>query len=205
MIGNWRVTSLPRCTHHAFLSHCAEDRVRLVLPVFQRLENLGYSPWFDQHHYPMGQGAFEALREGIIHCRHVVYFITAEFLKQGRGWNSVEIAYANLLQSNLHERGLELCHIQLPLIFLPKKHLTLVRSAWGPVTADRARFYPRARVDGDAVVWATEQIVDFIQQEQTRGASLAIQVQQDPGFAQLLANELYLLRRIMYADPPPAP
>ena len=28
MIGDWKVCHLPRCTHHVFLSHCAEDRKR---------------------------------------------------------------------------------------------------------------------------------------------------------------------------------
>ena len=40
MIGDWRVQSLPRCTHHVFLSHCAEDRVRLVQPVYNAYSNL---------------------------------------------------------------------------------------------------------------------------------------------------------------------
>jgi len=42
MIGAWRVKSLPRCTHHAFLSHCAEDRTRLVQPVFRELNKKKY-------------------------------------------------------------------------------------------------------------------------------------------------------------------
>ncbi len=83
-------------------------------PVYNALENSKCSPWLDQHHYPRGQGPFEALREGIIHCRHVVYFVTAKFLSQGRGWNSVENAYSNLLQENLRFASLELCHVQFP-------------------------------------------------------------------------------------------
>ncbi len=204
MIGDWNVRSLPRCTHHAFLSHCAEDRDRLVLPVFQALQNARFSPWFDQHHYPAGQDAYEALREGIVHCRHVIYFVTARFLSQGRGWNSVENAYSNILQANLHERGLELCHVQLPLIFLPHGHPILVRSAWNPLL-QRARFYAPARVDGGAVVWAVEQIIRFIRQEEIRGTALAVQVQNDLGFRPLLAAEPNLLGRIMCADPPPSP
>ena len=204
MIGAWKVKDLPRCTHHVFLSHCAEDRARLVLPVFQELQNAAYSPWIDQHHYPAGQDACEALREGIVRCRHVVYFVTAEYLRQGRGWNSIENAYSNLLQANLHDRGLELCHIQFPLVFLPKSHPTLARSAWGPLV-HRARFYSPGRVDGAAVGWATQQIIDFIKQEEKRGADLAIQVQHDPGFHPLLAAEPNLLRRVMCADPPPVP
>lgn len=202
MIGDWRVKSLPRCTHHVFLSHCAEDRNRLVIPVFRALENAGYSPWLDQHHYPAGQNPYEALREGIIRCRHVVYFVTGQFLAQGRGWNSVENAYTSLLQANLCEGPLELCHIQLPLIFLPHGHVILARSGWAPLIS-RARFYAPGRVDSAAVNWAAQQIIDFIKQEEARGAQLAIQIQNDPGLQPLLAAEPNLLRRIMCADPLP--
>lgn len=82
MIGDWAIHHLPRCTHQVFLSHCAEDRDRLVVPVYNALENAEYFPWLDKHHYPVGQGAFEALREGILHCRHIVYFVTSRFLSQ---------------------------------------------------------------------------------------------------------------------------
>ena len=202
MIGNWRVRYLPRCTHHVFLSHCAENRARLVQPVYDALEKNQYSPWLDLHHYPRGQDAFEALREGIIRCRHVVYFVTAAFLSQGRGWNSVETAYSDLLQKSLLLFGSELCHIQFPLFFVPQNHAILQRSAWGPLV-QRGRFYSPGRVDGGAVDWATQEIVDFIRQEEIRGDSLAEQIQDDPYFQPLLKKEKNLLLRVMCADPPP--
>ncbi len=204
MIGDWKICQFPRCTHHVFLSHCAEDRLRLVQPVYAALESAKYKPWLDRHHYPAGQGAFEALREEILRCRHVVYFVTAQFLSQGRGWNSIENAYANLLQENLRFSSLELCHVQLPLFFVPHGHVTLQRSAWAPLVS-RGRFYAAARVDGGAVNWATKQIEAFIHQEERRGVPLADQVENDPGFRPLLALELNLLRRIMCADPLPTP
>lgn len=202
MIGEWKVHRLPRCTHHVFLSHCAEDRERLVQPVFDLLENRKYAPWFDKHHYPAGQGAFEALREGIIHSRHVVFFVTAKFLAQGRGWNSVECAYSNLIQENLRFTSLELCHIQLPLFFVPQSHPVLQRSVWATML-HRGSFYTSGRVDSAAVNWAYQQIVSFIRQEERRGLSLAEQVQNDPGFQPWLASEPNFLHRVMCADPPP--
>ena len=204
MVGDWRVRYFPRCTHHVFLSHCAEDRDRLARPVYRELENAKFSPWLDEHHYPVGQGAFEALREGILCCRHVVYLVTARFLSQGRGWNSVENAYANLLQENLRFGSLEVCHIQYPLFFVPRSHVTLQRSAWASLV-QRGRFYPRRTFDSGAVSWAVQEITAFIQQEEKRGVSLAIQLQNDPGFRPLLTAEPNLLRRIMCAAPPPTP
>ena len=199
MIGDWKVKYLPRCTHHVFLSHCAEERVRLVQPVFDALENNEYWPWLDRHHYPRGQEAFAALREGIIRCRHVVYFVTASFLSQGRGWSSIELAYSNLLQETLRFRW-ELCHIQFPLFFVPQGKASLLRSAWGPLV-ERGRFYPPGRVDSGAVHWATQEIMAFIRQEERRGASLADQVQNDPRFQSFLEDEPHLLQRIMCGDP----
>ena len=194
MIGDWKVERLPRCTHHVFLSHCAEDRVRLVQPVYRELESNHYLPWLDRHHYPKGQGAFAALRESIIRCRHIVYFVSAKSLAQGRGWSSVELAYSNLLQENLHFRW-ELCHIHFPLFFVPQDKASLLRSAWGPLV-ERGRFYPPGRVDSGAVHWATQEIVAFVRQEERRGDSLAVQVQNDPSFQPILKNEPHLLQRI---------
>lgn len=204
MIGDWTVRLFPRCTHHVFLSHCAEDRFRLVQPIYTDLEAAKYQPWLDRHHYPVGQGAFEALREEILRCRHVVYFVTAQFLSQGRGWNSTENAYANLLQENLRFGSFELCHVQLPLFFVRHDNVTLRRSAWSPLI-NRGRFYPAARVGSHAVNWATNEIENFIQQEERRGPLLAAQVENDPGFKPLLTAEPNLLRRIMCADPLPRP
>ncbi len=204
MIGDWRVRYLPPCTHHVFLSHCAENRVGLVQPVYNALEESQYSPWLDRHDYPRGQDAFAALREGIILCRHVVYFVTEAFMSQGRGWNSVETAYSDLLQKSFLQFGLELCHIQFPLFFVPQSHPVLQRSVWGSL-AQRGRFYPPGKVDDGAVDWTTQEVASFIKQEESRGASLAIQIQNDPSFQRLLEEEDNLLSRVMCADPPPIP
>lgn len=202
MIGDWRVRYFPRCTKHVFLSHCAEDRVGLVQPVYDALEKKQYSPWLDFHDYPRGQDGFAALREGIIRCRHVVYFVTEAFLSQGRGWNSVETAYSDLLQKNFLQFGLELCLIQFPLFFVPRCHPVLQKSIWGSLV-QRGKFYGPGEVDGEAVSWTTKEIVAFIQQEEIRGADLAVQIQNDPSFQYLLEKEKYLLSRVMCADPPP--
>lgn len=137
-----------------------------------------------------------------MHCRHVVYFVTGRFLSQGRGWNSVEHAFAGLLQENLRLGSRELCHVQLPLFFLPDTHPTLQRSAWGPLV-ERGRFYPSGRYDDGAVQWAVKEIVAFIEQEERRGLSLAEDLHNDPGAHSWLSAEPNLIRRVMCADPLP--
>lgn len=201
MIGDWKVLKLPRCTHHVFLSHCAEDREKLVLPVFKTLEDNKKSPWLDRHDFPIGQAPHESLREGIVRCRHVVYFVTTKFLAQGRGWPSVENAYSCLLQENLHFASHELCHIHLPLFFVPKANPILARSAWSPLM-QRGSYYASGRLNRGAVKWAAEEILSFIGQEEKRGVSLGAQVKNDPLFEPWLKNEPNLLRRVMCADPP---
>ncbi len=201
MIGTWNIRYLPRCTHHVFLSHCAEDRTSLIQPVYNLLEEDQYFPWLDRHHYPRGRDSFSALREGIVLCRHVVYFITEEFLLQGRGWNSIETAYADLLQKRFLQYDLELCNIQFPLFFVPQSHCILHRSAWGPLI-QRGKFYSPGEVDDKATSWATSEIKSFIRQEEIRGLSLAEQIQIDPSFKSALREEKNLLSRVMCADPP---
>ena len=203
MVGDWRVGRLPRCSHHVFLSHCAEDRNRLAQPIYEALEESKYFPWLDRHDYPRGRDPFAALREGILGCRHVVSIISSAFLSQGRGWTSVENTYAGLLQENFKFQSLELCTVQFPLFILPHDHEMLRRSSWAPLI-HRGRFYPPGIVDHGAVGWAVREIIAFIKQEEKRGAAIAEQVEYDRPFRTVYGDERHVLRRIMCADPPPS-
>ena len=201
MVGDWRIRNLPRCTHHVFLSHCAEDREQLVQPIYNALENRKYLPWLDRHDYPRGRDPFAALRDGILNCRHVVPIITENFLAQGRGWTGIEATYADLLQANLRFSSLELCTIQLPLLLVPRNDEKLRRSAWSPVI-HRGRFYGPGRIDQGAVDWAVKEVVAFVKQEEVRGVEVAEQVERDRVFHAMFSAEPYVLSRIMCLDPP---
>ena len=65
------------------------------------------------------------------------------------------------------------------------------------------RFYPPGKVDGGAVNWAHQEIAAFIKQEENRGHSLAAQIEKDPSFQRILADEKNLLSRVMCAYPLP--
>jgi hypothetical protein len=84
----WTIESFPPCTHHVFLSHSAEDRQELVVPVFELLSRRGVMPWLDRHDYPYGRGSRAALRDSILPCRHTVFFVTPAMLRQPRGSRS---------------------------------------------------------------------------------------------------------------------
>jgi hypothetical protein len=200
MIGEWKVGKFPQCSHHSFLSHCSEDRVSLVVPVFAELQSRKYSPWLDEHDYPRGSDPYGALREAIISSRHVIFFVTENFLRQGRGWTSVEVAYATLLQEHLKEGGTDLCRISFPLFFLPRGDITLLRSAWAPMIA-RGQFYPPGFVDAGAVPWAVNEIERFLLQEEIRGAKLGEQVSHDRSFDARLTAEPHLFERILCSHP----
>ena len=166
-----------------FLSHCAENRRSLVHPVYTGLQKDQYVPWLDRHHYPRARVPLRRLEKRSFGAVTSCISVTEEFLSQGRGWNSVETAYSELLQANLMQPALVLCNVQLPLFFLPRSYETLERSAWGSFVQS-GRFYPR-KVDGGAVNWAHQEIAAFIKQEENRGHSLATQIEKDPSFQRI--------------------
>jgi hypothetical protein len=105
MPASWRIAYWPTCIRHVFLSHCAENRADLIDAVVRQLRQQGITAFYDTHHYPFGVGPYAALREEILRCRHVVFFITQEVLSQSRGWIHLEKAYAELVQQNLRYAG----------------------------------------------------------------------------------------------------
>lgn len=192
MPARWTISHFPACQFHVFLSHCDEDRQWLALR--ERLEALGISAWVDRHHYPAGMTPFEALREAILKCRHVVYLVTEAMLSQGRGWSVVEKSYAGLLQDSLTEDGLELSHVELPLFFLSMRNADLPRAVWNSIRY-RGRFSPG---HADYVAWAAEEIRRFVADEKGRGLEFARDLDRDLRFRERLdgRNQPGLIDRI---------
>jgi hypothetical protein len=198
----WQIRFFPFCTHHVFLSHCREDRDSLVFPLFRALNEHGIIAWLDRHDYPYGRASFEALRDGMLKCRHVVFLITQKMLSQPRGWGIVELAWAELLQENLREAGGVLQTVALPLFFLDQGHPRLMRSAWQTLH-DRAVFYRRR--DGGRVAWAARQVSAFVLREAQRGLDNALWLQQDAHARERLGARQGLLDRITARHPAPIP
>jgi len=166
----WRIEWFPLCEWHVFLSHCQEDRDTLVLPLCRELQSRHVVPWLDRHDYPYGRTSFEALRDSVLKCRHCVFLITRAMLAQPRGWSVVELAWADLLQANLHGPGGALQNVALPLFFVEPTNGMVPRSAWRTLS-DRGAFHKDG--DGDPVTWARDRILEFILREQRRGQDLA--------------------------------
>jgi hypothetical protein len=192
----------PACTHHVFLSHCREDREWLVFPLYEALQARQIIPWLGQHDYPYGRTSFAALRDEIVKCRHTVFLITEGMLAQSRGWGIIELAWADLLQENLHEAGGVLQNIVLPLFFLPPDHALLPRTAWQAVR-DRGVFHKPEH--GPEAAWAVHQIAEFLTREAERGLINAAWLRHDSHARARLNTRPGLLNRIKALHPTPAP
>lgn len=174
MPADWTIDHWPVCGSHAFLSHVAEDRETLVLPVLEKLQSHKVICWLDQLHYPTGRDSHDALRDSLLRCRHLIYFITPAMLKQGRGWTAIESAYGDLIQQQLNLPTSTLVQFELPLFFVPITHPGLQRTSWRRL-ADRGAFhrFGRKAVAISPVDWAVQQIIAFIQREADQAMAVA--------------------------------
>lgn len=200
----WSIDYYPLCTHHVFLSHCAEDREDLVVPVYHALEAAGVIPWLDQVDYTYGRDSRTALRDGVLGSRHVVFFVTPAMISTGRGWCVFELAFAELLQSSLY-RGEPLVNLSLPLFFLRQADESLPRTVW-QAARDRGMFLepkggPKAK--SARVGWAADAITRFLHNEEQRARSMALRERADREFSTELTRPAGLLERVTRFDPRP--
>ena len=218
MPAHWRIDHWPACVAHAFFSHCAEDRNALVIPVYEELSRRRFAPWIDRHHYPAGRNAVGTLREELLKCRHVIYFITPAMVRQGRGWPSAERALAETIQQQL-VYGDEIAHVELVLLFMTPSDPIYLRSVWRSLS-DKTMHCPhraertilRRAVpwldDGvrtwrqQHVRWAADTIEAFICQEERWAAELTIRFNQDSHLQKYFSRDANLAKRILALSPP---
>jgi hypothetical protein len=189
--------------------------------VYEELKSRGIIPWIDRYHYPVAHDAFEALRENLLKCRHVAYFITPAMLRQGRGWCNAERAFAATIQQYLRYGGAEVAHVELPLLFMASDDPIFQRSLWRSLI-DKARACPApirrtfwqriysgfdngARNWGHAhIQWAADTIQHFVRQEREKWAlDLADSFAQDTTMHATFAGEPNLMRRLLAQSPRP--
>ena len=203
MPAEWGISHWPSCDFHVFLSHCAEDRDRIIVPVYQALEQNDVFPWIDRHQYPPGRDPLEILREEILRCRHVAFFLTERMLRQARGWSAAERSYAEVVQRALCDGAVELCHVVLPLVFVDKDHAVLNRSVWQPLLS-RAVYYDGSRRSTPQMVkWATLTITDFVRNEVKWGVDVGERIEADQQLSAKFATDANLFDRLIAASPPP--
>ena len=182
------------------MSHCREDAGELVLPVYDRLLLRGVSPWLDNHDYPLGPTSVQALQDGILKSRHVVFFITPSMLNVARGWCVVEYTLSRILQNNL-QRSLEMSHLVLPLFFVDRDDPLLARSVWRDLV-ERGGFFSPGATSSNTVEWAADQIITFLINEHTHTGYISQLLRQVPSFARMM-EEPGLIERVTTVQPEP--
>lgn len=195
----WQVASYPKCEFHVFLSHCQEDRDRLVRPVHESRLAKGFKPFLDIEDYYYGRESRAALRDGILDSRHVIFFVTDAMLNSARGWCVMELAFAELLDANLTHRGGKLANVFLPLFLVPQSDPRLPRSVW-QLIRDRGRFCDMSEVS-DTVLWCHQQIDEFLRREAKTTRNLAQIALQNPTFSDDLQRVVGLQRRVTKFQP----
>lgn len=196
----WQLDSFPKCEYHVFLSHCAEDRTALVYPVYEALQRNGIIAWLDREDYYYGRDSRLALRDGLLRCRHVVFFITKAMTRHQRGWCAMELAYADLLQANLVHPGGSLLNFELPLFFLDQTDSELQRTVWAALR-DRGTFCPLGSID--QVEWAVSSIASFLRREQALAVDLAKVITPRKPLYRTLKSRDGLVQRVVSFDPGP--
>lgn len=198
----WTIQFYPRCTYDVFLSHCAEDRDRLVFPLYEALRGRGVRSWIDRHDYPYGRGSRAALRDAIIACRHVVFLVTDAMLTSARGWCVQELAWAELLQDNLLQPGgPALVNAILPLYFVEPGDGRLPRPVWQTVR-DKGPFCPSS---SDPVAWAADQVAAFLRREERLAYEFRRYSRSSTEFRTRLRGRQGLYDRVVRFDPQPLP
>ncbi len=167
----WQIASFPKCTHHVFLSHSQEDRAALVTPVYDALVKAEVKPWLDQKDYCYGRPSREALRDAVLDSRHVVFFVTDAMLNSTRGWCLLELAYAEILDTNLSDRGGSLATSILPLFLVDQDDARLPRSVW-QLLRDRGKFFPAGCATSMAD-WCQHEIHEYLLHEQVKSKKVA--------------------------------
>lgn len=195
----WTTDFFPRCEHHVFLSHCAEDRTGLIHPIYNTLRERGIRGWLDLHDYPYGRGSRAALRDAIIGCRHVVFLVTDAMLTQARGWCVQELAWTELLQENLVQAGGPLQNVFLPLYFVEPSDRRLPRSVW-QAARDRGAFCPVGRTHQE---WAVDQIEAFLRREEQIATKFRKFSRRNEEFRTRLRAKHGLFDRVTRFDPQP--
>jgi TIR domain len=165
MLSAIEIQDWPSPRFHVFLSHVAEDRNRLIEHVHRKLIKNRITPWYDQTDYPAGMEPIDTLQESLLNCHHVVYFITACNLSQGRGWSSAERAISSRINRHFHISSHAVHHYELPLFLVPHHHTETARSIWNPLRQGGKQCPHRIGTE-NSIDWAVNVITRFVSEQQ---------------------------------------
>jgi hypothetical protein len=123
----------PRPEFDVFLSHAAEDRIKFIERVDRELSRHKIKSWYDQRDYPPGMDSIDTLQENLLRCHHIIYFVTASNVRQGRGWSAAERTLSSRINRLFHISSQRVHNFELPLFYVPYSHEETARSIWFPL------------------------------------------------------------------------
>lgn len=177
---SWIIEDWPSCQFHVFLSHVREDTETLVKPLAARLEELGVIVWGDWKHFGSPRDSLRLLRDKILRSRHVVYLITQNAMRQGRGWLAAERAYGSLMQSTLMVGDLPLLDVELLLLTLPKTNADVSQSVWQPLLNQSNAVSVIRQSNSETIAECCSRIVSLVRHVEQNGPGILGLVQDDP-------------------------
>jgi TIR domain-containing protein len=205
MIGSWVIDHWPVLGFDVFLSHCAEDRDELVIPVFERLRDLSVLPWIDRHLFPIAVDPLDALRANLLRCRHVIYIVTPKLLKQGRGWCAAERSFAELIQRQFQFAASSLWTFEVPLLFVDPTEVIFRRSVYAPLLPRTQSYAGRFQRGQSRVDWAVATIQALLQQQHAETDRLTDQLTADVDLGHYVDSRSGLRIRLSSHLPIPIP
>lgn len=179
MDNSWIIDNWPTCQFHVFLSHVREDTETFIKPLAALLERQGLIVWGDWKHFGEPRDSLQLLRDKLLKSRHVVYILTENALKQGRGWLAAERAYAALIQSALTIEEFRALNVELLLLTLPKSHDLVNQSAWYPLLTEKQAFSLASSTLSDLAADCCQRILDMVRNVERNGATILEVIQQD--------------------------
>ena len=215
MPAQWRIEYWPGCVAHAFLSHCAEDRDGLVLPVFEELSashrpvdgSRALSPRARGNRGVAGGTAQMPARDLLHHTGNALPRTRMAGRRTGM---------AATIQQHLRD-GQEIAHVEMALLFVKTTDPAFQRSVWRSLV-DKAECCPHPvtlpAASSDAgrrdwhehpVFWAAERVEQFVRQEERWAKELEVRFGEDPSLGRSTRHEPYLVRRLLAQDRPPLP
>lgn len=201
MDDSWIIDNWPSCQFHVFLSHVREDTETLIKPLAALLEQQGVIVWGDWKHVCEPRDSLQLLRDKLLKSRHVVYLLTENALKQGRGWLAAERAYAALIQSALTIEKLRALNVELLLLTLPKSHDLVNQSVWYPLLTNSSTVSLTSESRTELISICCQRIVELVRNVERNGAHVLEAIQEDPMLSYRLRLTSELEDRLTGAAP----
>lgn len=133
--------SLTEPRHHAFISHASEDKDELVRPLANKLVQVGFDIWYDEHQLSVGDSLRRSIDRGLAGARFGIVVLSPNFF--AKNWPQYEL-------DGLVAREIEGNKVILPL--------------WHKVSKTEVLRYSPSLADKVALSTATHTLDELVEQ-----------------------------------------